>query len=171
MLSLLLTHSPTGRVAGMKEFPRDDQPPVWLPFVAFRVMLLLGFGFFALTAVTLWVWYRGGLAPGSVSSWKWLLYAWMAALPASYIAMESGWIVREVGRQPWTIYGLVRTVDSPSLLPLAAVEASLFFFVAVYSVLLILFLVFARILIARGPDIRLPNETPLSAPHGIGKGE
>ena len=94
-----------------------------------------------------------------------------SSLPASYIAMEAGWIVREVGRQPWTIYGLVRTVDSPSLLPLSAVGTSLLFFVAFYSVLLILFLVFARTLIVRGPDLRLPNETPRPLSYGIGKGE
>jgi len=159
-LSLLITHSPTGTVTGMKEFPPEDQPPVWLPFIAFRIMLLLGFWFFFLMLRTVWVWYRGGLTATIISDRKWLLYSWIISLPASYVAMEAGWVVREVGRQPWTIYGLVRTDHSASQLPLPAVEASLLFFVAMYSVLFILFLVFARSLIARGPDFRKPNENP-----------
>ena len=144
----------------MKEFSPEDQPPVWPTFIAFRIMLLLGFGFFFLMLRTVWVWYRGGLAVASISNRKWLLYSWIISLPASYVAMEAGWIVREVGRQPWTIYGLVRTDHSASQLPLPAVATSLLFFVAMYSVLFILFLVFARSLIAKGPDFRKPNENP-----------
>jgi len=70
----------------------------------------------------------GALAAAVISEQKWLLYSWIVSLPASYVAMEAGWIVREVGRQPWTIYRLVRTAHSASQLPLPAVEASLFFF-------------------------------------------
>jgi cytochrome d ubiquinol oxidase subunit I len=151
-LSLLITHSPTGMVTGLKAFPREDQPPVWPPFLAFRVMLFLGGGFVALTLWTVWVWYRGGLAAAAIAGQKRLLTCWIIALPASYIAMEAGWIVREVGRQPWAIYGLVRTAHSASPLPLAAVATSLLLFVAFYAVLGILFLVFARKLIVRGPD-------------------
>ncbi len=159
-LSLLLTHSPTGKVLGMKEFPRADQPPVWLPFVSFRVMTLLGFGFLFLMLWTLWVWRRGGLASGRVSEQKWLLMSWIIALPASYVAMEAGWIVREVGRQPWAIYGLVRTVHSGSQVPPAAVATSLLLLVLFYAALSVIFLMFARSLIVRGPDVGSPGEGP-----------
>ncbi len=157
-LSLLLTHSPTGTVSGMREIPRADQPPVWLPFFSFRIMLLLGFGFILLMFWTVWVWYRGGLEAAVVSRRKGLLKAWLVALPASYIAMEAGWIVREVGRQPWAIYGLVRTEHSASQLPALAVGSTLLFFVVVYTALTIIFLIFARALLLRGPDFHAPPE-------------
>jgi len=152
-LSMLLTHSPTGKVAGMKEFPREDQPPVWLPFLAFRIMTLLGFGFVILLIWTLWVWRRGGLAAQWASDQKSLLWSWIIALPASYLAMEAGWIVREVGRQPWTIYGVVRTAHSASQVPPSAVATSLVLFALFYAALFVIFLVFARALIIRGPDL------------------
>lgn len=153
-LSLLLTHSPTGRVTGMKEFPPEDQPPIWPPFLAFRIMTLLGFGFVFLVIWTIWVWYRGGLSLPRATDQKGLLWSWLIALPASYIAMEAGWIVREVGRQPWTIYGMVRTIDSTSQIPPSAVATSLLLFALFYLVLFIVFLTFARALIIRGPDFR-----------------
>jgi cytochrome d ubiquinol oxidase subunit I len=155
-LSLLLTHSPTGTVRGMKEFPPEDQPPVWPPFLAFRIMTVLGFCFAFLVIWTLWVWYRGGLAVPQLSDQKWLLWSWIIALPASYLAMEAGWIVREVGRQPWTIYGVVRTIDSTSQIPPSAVATSLLLFALFYLALFMVFLVFARALIIRGPDFRKP---------------
>ena len=68
--------------------------------------------------------------------------------------------MREVGRQPWVIYGLVRTAHSASPVPLAAVQASLLLFVAFYAVLAVLFLVFARALLVRGPDFPKPDVNP-----------
>jgi cytochrome d ubiquinol oxidase subunit I len=117
-------------------------------------MTLLGFGFVILAIWTVWVWYRGGLAVLHVSDQKQLLWSWLIALPASYVAMEAGWIVREVGRQPWTIYGVVRTAHSASQIPPAAVATSLLLFALFYLVLFIVFLAFARALIIRGPDFR-----------------
>ncbi len=162
-LSMLITLSPTGQVKGLKEFAPEDQPPVWPPFLAFRIMLLFGFGFLLLTAWTLWVWGRGGLLPAAVSGQRRLLIAWIVALPASYTAMEAGWIVREMGRQPWTIYGMVRTVHSAGPAPSAAVAASLFLFVVFYAALAVLFFVFAGSLIARGPE---PSRLPQTPPAG-----
>ncbi len=158
LLSLLITRSPTGVVRGMRDIPRADQPPVWLPFISFRIMLVLGIGFLFLMLWTLWVWYRGGLEAPVVIQRKGLLKAWVVALPASYLAMEAGWIVREVGRQPWAIYGLVRTEHATSQLPAPAVGSTLLFFVVVYTVLTIVFLIFARRLIVRGPDFPEPPE-------------
>ena len=156
-LSLLLTHSPVGTVKGMKEFPPENQPPVWPPFLAFRVMMFMGFGFVFLMLWTVWVWRGGGLTAMKVSDQKWLLASWIIALPMSYIAMEAGWIVREVGRQPWTIYGVVRTMDSASKVPPSAVATSLLLFVIFYLALAVIFFVFARALIIRGPDFKKPD--------------
>ncbi len=159
-LSILVTLSPLGRVTGMREFPRGDQPPVWLPFLAFRIMLFFGFLFFVLMVCTVWFWLRGEFTVAGIAERKWLLISWIISIPASYAAMEAGWIVREVGRQPWTIYGMVRTVDSAGQAPLAAVAASLLLFVAFYVALFIIFLLFARALILRGPDVQNLPENP-----------
>src|SRR5271157_3303049 len=81
LLSLLTTHTMTGQVRGLREFPRENRPPVVMPFYAFRIMVAIGTALFLLMLWTLWVWRRGGLDAGRVSARKWLLRAWMAALP------------------------------------------------------------------------------------------
>ncbi|MGA3208558.1 MAG: cytochrome ubiquinol oxidase subunit I [Syntrophales bacterium] len=152
LLSLLTTHNMTGQVRGLREFPQEDQPPVAIPFYAFRIMVAIGTALFLLMLWTLWVWKRGGLDAGRVSAQKWLLRAWMAALPLSYLALETGWVTREVGRQPWVIHGLLRTGDAASRIPAGTVAASLAAFALVYAILAILFFVFGWRIIARGPE-------------------
>ena len=152
-LSLITTRSLTGQVKGLREFPPEDQPPVLIPFYAFRIMLVIGFALAALMLLTVWVWYKGGLSADRVVRRKWILRGWMAALPLSYLAMEAGWATREIGRQPWAIYGMLRTEDSVSSLPAGAVWASLGVFAAIYALFFILFLVFSRRIIRKGPDI------------------
>lgn len=159
-LSLLLTHSPTGQVRGLRDFPREDQPPVLVPFYAFRIMLACGGALLLLAAWTLAAWRKGELTRERIAGKRGLLSLWMAAIPLSYIAVEAGWITREVGRQPWMLYGLLRTHDSATSLHAATVASSLLTFSAVYSLLLVLFLLFARRIIARGPEeamIRTPD--------------
>jgi cytochrome bd ubiquinol oxidase subunit I len=153
VLSLLTTHTTTGQIKGLRDFPREDQPPVAIPYYAFRTMVAIGTAFFILMLWTLRVWRKGGLDAGRVSSQKWLLRAWIAALPLSYLAMETGWVTREVGRQPWVIHGLLRTGESASRIPAGTVAASLLAFALVYAFLSILFFFFARRIIARGPDL------------------
>ncbi len=158
LLSLLTTHTLTGQIRGLREFPREDQPPVAITYYAFRIMVAIGMALFLLLLWTLRVWHRGGLDAARASSQKWLLRAWMAALPLSYLAMETGWVTREVGRQPWVIYGLMRTGESASRIPAGTVAASLAAFAFVYALLAILFFIFAWRIITRGPDIP-PSET------------
>ena len=81
---------------------------------------------------------------------------WLAQSPLGFVATWAGWVTREVGRQPWTIYGLLRTSDSASELPPAAVATSFVVFVLVYLALTAGFLVFARRLLMRGPDLTSP---------------
>jgi cytochrome d ubiquinol oxidase subunit I len=152
VLSLLTTHSFTGRVAGLKEFARADQPPVLVPFYVFRIMMAVGFWLLLLTVWTLWRWRRGR----ALERERRLLGLWLAALPLGYIAVEAGWLLREVGRQPWVVHGLVRTADAASALPAGAVAASLFAYLVIYGTLLMVFLVFARRLVRHGPDLTTP---------------
>jgi cytochrome bd ubiquinol oxidase subunit I len=168
LLSLLTTHTLTGRIRGLAEFPREDQPPVAVTYYAFRIMVAIGTALFLLMLWTLWVWRKGGLDAARVSSQKWLLRAWMAALPLSYLAMETGWITREVGRQPWVIYGLMRTGESASRIPAGTVALSLVAFALVYALLAILFFFFAQRIITRGPD--LPSSETTGGYWDSGKG-
>jgi len=152
LLSILTTHTTTGQVRGLKDFPREDHPPVAIPYYAFRIMVVVGIILFLLMLWTLLVWLRGGLEAKRVSSKKWLLCAWMAAVPLSYLAMETGWVTREVGRQPWVIHGLLRTAESSSRIPALTVAVSLAAFAIVYVFLLALFCFYARRIILRGPE-------------------
>lgn len=156
-LSLLITHSFTGQVKGLRDIPKSEHPPVILPYFAFRVMLAAGFGMLFLMLWTLWTWRRGGLSPGRIRNEKWLLRTWIAAIPAAYAAVETGWIIREVGRQPWIIYGQMRTAQASSLLPAGAVLSSLAMYASIYLALSGTFLFFAWRIIRKGPDL---SETP-----------
>ncbi|MEW6441450.1 MAG: cytochrome ubiquinol oxidase subunit I [bacterium] len=155
-LSLITTHSRTGTVRGLREFPVEDQPPVLLPYYAFRVMIAIGLVLFFIMLAAVWVWCRGGLSPQRIPRQRNLLAAWIAAVPLSYLALETGWITREIGRQPWVLYGLLRTERSATPLPAEAVGSSLVTFGAVYALLFVLFLVFAGAILVRGPDLDSP---------------
>jgi cytochrome bd ubiquinol oxidase subunit I len=110
--SLILTHSLDGAVQGLNDFPADQRPPVWPVFFAFRLMV--GIGFFMLGVVVLGLWL---LWQGRLFAAIWFLRICQGAAPLGFLAVLAGWTVTEVGRQPWTVYGLLRTAQSvtPSL--------------------------------------------------------
>jgi cytochrome d ubiquinol oxidase subunit I len=155
-LSILATGDRHGQVQGLTSFPKNDQPTaVPLIFYSFRVMVVIGMAFLALMLWTLAAWLKGQLSSGSIGNHRLLLRAWVASIPLGYLATECGWIVREVGRQPWVIYGLLRTRDAASILPASVVAVSLVTFIVIYSTLFIVFLVFAVRIIQKGPDLTL----------------
>jgi cytochrome d ubiquinol oxidase subunit I len=110
--SIILTHDPDGVVQGLKEWKAQDRPPVAIPFFAFRVMVGAGAAMLALVFCSWWVWWRGELAAA-----RWFLKLCEVAAPLGFVAVVAGWITTEVGRQPWVVYGLLRTRDAvtPSL--------------------------------------------------------
>jgi cytochrome d ubiquinol oxidase subunit I len=127
-LSILAYHSSQATVKGLKDFPKEDRPPVALTFVAFRIMVGLGFLFVLLTVVG---WFKRRKLEASPGYLKIMLYA----MPLPYIALQAGWIVTEVGRQPWIVYGLMRTKDAVSPIATSQVAISLAAFILVYSAL------------------------------------
>ena len=156
-LSWLATGSLDGRVVGLHAFPPDDQPPLLpLLFYAFRIMAAIGFALFFLTLWTAWAGLRRKLGTDVVAGQKWLLRAWVAAIPLGYVAVDMGWITREVGRQPWVIYGLLRTSDAVSNLPAASVGFTTVGYLLIDSLLLVTFVVYAWRTIRKGPDFTLP---------------
>jgi cytochrome d ubiquinol oxidase subunit I len=155
-LSVLATGDRNGQVQGLKSFPKADQPTaIALIFYSFRIMVAIGMFFLGLMVWTLVVWLKGQLSSESIYNNRLLLFAWITSIPLGYLATECGWIVREVGRQPWVIYGLLRTRDAASTLPVSVVAVSLLTFVVIYSSLFILFLIFATRIIRKGPDLTL----------------
>ncbi len=128
--SLILTHTWNGGLKGLKDFPPDARPKAGVVFWSFRFMVALGM---AMLGLGLW----GALARwrGRLYDSPWLHRAAVAMGPAGFIAVVAGWITTEVGRQPFTVYGLLHTADSASPIQSTAVAASLVAFVLVYFTL------------------------------------
>lgn len=154
-LSLLVTHSLTGQIKGLREFPRENHPPILLPYYSFRLMIGIGTAMVGVMLWTLWSWHRGRLTAELLPRQKWLLYTWIAFIPLGYLAAEMGWITRVVGRQPWVIYGLMRTTDGASILPASAVATSLAGYFILYTILFLAFVIFAWRILKRGPDLEV----------------
>ena len=144
--SLLLTHSWEGQFPALKDFAPEDRPPVAVVFWTFRVMVGLGVLMIALGAIGAWLRWRNRLH----ASRPFLRFALLMG-PAGLVAILAGWFTTEIGRQPWIVYGLMRTADAASPLGGREVGFSLALFVLVY------FLVFGAgtrymlRLIGRGP--------------------
>ncbi|MAL26630.1 MAG: cytochrome ubiquinol oxidase subunit I [Croceicoccus sp.] len=127
MSSLILKHDPDAPLAGLDTVPRDERPPVEVIFWTFRIMVGLGFAMLGLGLWSLFARVRGKLY-----DWPWLHRAAILMGPSGFVAVIAGWFTTEVGRQPYTVYGLLRTEDSASPLAAPALGASLTAFVLVY---------------------------------------
>ncbi|MGP8049745.1 MAG: cytochrome ubiquinol oxidase subunit I [Desulfobaccales bacterium] len=128
VLSLMAFDSTRATVKGLKDFPPDERPPVTLTFVAFRLMVALGLLMALLTVVG---WFKRNKLESSPGYLKVMLYA----MPLPYVALQAGWIVTEVGRQPWIVYGLMKTAAAVSPIAASQVAVSLPAFIAVYGLL------------------------------------
>jgi cytochrome d ubiquinol oxidase subunit I len=125
--SLVLKHSLDAPMAGLDTVPRQNWPPVFIAFWSFRVMVGMGLLMAGLGLLSLLMRIRGKLYDSR------LLHMFSVAMaPAGFIAVLAGWVTTEVGRQPFTVYGLLRTVDSASPLATPAVASSLIAFAIVY---------------------------------------
>jgi cytochrome d ubiquinol oxidase subunit I len=130
LASLYLTHDWDGEVTGLTAFPREDWPTnVPLVFWSFRIMVGLGLLMIALGLASLWLRWRGRLYEA-----PWLQRFAVAMGPSGLLAVTAGWIVTEAGRQPFTVYGLLRTADSASPIAAPAIAASIAAFVVVYTI-------------------------------------
>lgn len=125
--SLILTHEWNGEVKGLTAFAQEDRPPAEIVFWSFRIMVGLGFAMVGVGLLSAWARLRGRLYDAPVLHRLAILMG-----PSGFLAVLAGWITTEVGRQPWTVYGLLRTADSVSPIEASAVGASLTAFVIVY---------------------------------------
>ena len=126
--SLILTHDLNGEIKGLKAFPKDQRPPAQIIFWTFRLMVGIGF---AMLGVGLWSLLRR-FQNGRLYEDRWLQRAALVMTPSGFVAVLAGWITTEVGRQPYTVYGLLTTAQSVSPIAAPAVGASLLAFVIVY---------------------------------------
>ena len=144
-------------VMGLKEWKPEDRPgQVGLIYYSFRIMSGIGFFLAGIMLLSTVQWLRGKLSPETIAQQKLLMLAWIFSAPLGYIAVETGWIVRCVGRQPWVLYGQLRTVDAVSNVPPANVLGSLTLFASVYVILFISAMYFGSRIIRRGPNLNLP---------------
>jgi cytochrome d ubiquinol oxidase subunit I len=127
--SLILKHDLNAPLDGLDTIAREDWPPVPIVFWSFRIMVTLGFGMLALGLLSLLARWRGHLY-----DWRGLHSLALVMAPAGFVAVLAGWITTEVGRQPFTVYGVLRTTDSASPLAASAVGASLLAFIVVYGI-------------------------------------
>ena len=144
--SLILTHRWNGLVPGLKSVPARDRPPVAIVFFAFRLMVGIWAAMLALVLAGAWLRWRGRLYDA-----RWFAIACAFSSPLPFLAVLSGWTVTEVGRQPYVVYGLLRTADAISPVAPSAVLGSLALFVAVYGILLFAFFFYAMRTVLRGP--------------------
>jgi cytochrome d ubiquinol oxidase subunit I len=135
-------------VTALDAFPIEDQPPVAIPFQSYHLMITLGMAFIGLTLLGTVLWWRGTLFEQ-----RWLLWVFVMALPAPYLANSAGWVAAEVGRQPWIVQGLLRTRDGLSeSVSAGQVLGSLLMFTAIYSLLFVLYVFILREKIRKGPE-------------------
>ncbi|MCB9740958.1 MAG: cytochrome ubiquinol oxidase subunit I [Deltaproteobacteria bacterium] len=113
LLSLMAFNDPDAEVRGLLDFPREDWPPVTVTHLAFQIMVGAGSALIALTLLAAWLAWRRRRLPLD----PWLLRLCVLAAPLGVIAVEAGWTVTEVGRQPWVIRGVMRTADAVTPMP------------------------------------------------------
>ena len=138
---------------GYIQEPTDLIPPVGLTFYAFHIMVALGGFFILLFILTFMLEKRGKLADA-----RWMHYICLFSIPLAYIASQAGWIVAEVGRQPWAIQDILPTSASISRLDASSVQLTFFIFLVLFTVLLIAELSIMLKAIRRGPDNLITND-------------
>jgi cytochrome d ubiquinol oxidase subunit I len=139
---LLAFHEPAAVVKGLRDFPREDWPNVPIVHVAFQIMVALGT---YLALVSLWVGWTALRGVDLVASRR-LLQAIVWGAPMGFIAIEAGWTVTEVGRQPWTIHGVLRTADSVTPMPGLIVPFLLFTLLYCFLGVIVVWLLYRQII-------------------------
>ncbi|MDP1699827.1 MAG: cytochrome ubiquinol oxidase subunit I [Aestuariivirga sp.] len=161
--SLILTHHADGEVKGLKAFPKDQRPPAEIVFWSFRLMVGIGF---AMLGIGLWSLLRR-LKKNRLYEDRWLHWAALFMAPSGLVAVLAGWVTTEVGRQPYTVYGLLTTAESASPIAAPAVATSLVAFIIVYFFVFGAGTFYILRLCGKSPD-RVDPETEHGPSHAAG---
>ena len=160
---------PDDVLPGLDQFAEQDRPPVWITFWAFRIMVAMG-----LAMLTLGLWGAAAWALKRLDTAAWYHRALVLAAPSGFVAVLTGWITAEVGRQPYVVYGVLRTADAVSPVSTASVATSLIFFMVVYAIVFSAGALYILRLIAKGPESDEPppqSKQPPGTPLGAAIGE
>jgi len=155
----VLTHDANGLFPGLRDFKPENRPPVAPVFFMFRLMLAIGALLIVIGFVGAVLWWRGRLFET-----RWFLKPISYCWPLGFIAILAGWIVTEVGRQPWAAYGILRTADATSPVAASTVAISLALFVLVYVVVFSIGILYIYRMLMKGPQAA--SQTP-HAPEGL----
>jgi len=161
VLSFLIYGTTTGKVKGLNEFPRTDWPTnIPLLYYSYHIMAGLGTVFILVMATSAFMLMRRSLFDG-----RWMLWILLLCLPFTFVANTAGWMTAEIGRQPWLLYGLMRTSEGPSKYVHAGNGLfTLLGFMGLYALLAILFLFLVHRVIAHGPVEEPASEISSGAP-------
>ncbi len=146
---------------GLDAFPPEERPPVAVVFWSFRVMVGLGMAMIAIGLWGAWLWWRGALERSRLFQ-----AATVAMAPSGFLAVLGGWIAAEVGRQPYVVYGVLRTADAVSPVAAGQVAASLLVFMTVYAIVFTAGTLYILRLIAKGPTAAEKPSEPQRRPPG-----
>ncbi|CAJ0990894.1 cytochrome ubiquinol oxidase subunit I [Pantoea sp. Nvir] len=144
--SLLLNHSLDKQLMTLKSFPKEDRPNSLIIFWSFRIMVVMGLLMITLGLVSLWLRYKGRIYQSRPFLWFTLLMG-----PSGLIALLAGWFTTEIGRQPWVIYGVQRTIDAVSGRNTLHMSVSLVAFILVYSAVFGVGCIYMIRLVQKGP--------------------
>ncbi len=158
--SLILTHDFDGEVRGLKEWPPDERPPAAWVFWSFRIMVGIGLLMIATGVIAV-----GLFLAKRLFETRWFHYWCMALTPAGFIAVLAGWFVTEIGRQPYIVFGLLKTAEATSPVSGGPIAISLLAFVVVYAFVFGAGSFYILKLIAKGPGV----EEPIYGAHGVDK--
>ncbi|HRK64907.1 MAG TPA: cytochrome ubiquinol oxidase subunit I [Terricaulis sp.] len=162
--SWFVTGDANAELEGLDAFAKQDRPPVWITFWAFRVMVGMG-----LVMVALGAWGVIAWALKLLDRSRWYHRALVVAAPSGFVAVLAGWITAEVGRQPYVVYGVLRTADAASPVAAGAVATSLLFFIIVYAIVFSAGALYILRLMAKGPESDEPaphSKQPPGTPMG-----
>lgn len=159
-LSLLVTHTLTGRVMGLKDFPREDRPNALVVYWSFRVMAGIGFLFLGVMIWAAFLWLRGRLF-----DYHPFLRTMVILQPLGWLAVETGWLTSEAGRQPWLVYNLLRTSEGTSPIQSGNVVWSLALFIIVFTAIGGSYFYYMTRTLLNGPDPSTPIP-PVQRPAG-----
>ena len=149
LLSLLIDFNPESEVKGLNAFPKNEWPPVLPTFISYHVMIGLGMLFIAMALVYGYMLYTKKLYNN-----KLLLWILLFSIPLPHVAIQFGWIAAEVGRQPWAVYNILKTVDAVSrVVPAGHILFTLIIFSLIYILLFYFFIFILLKLIKNGPEL------------------
>ncbi len=148
LLSMFIYMDANAEIKGLKDFPKDERPPVFISFATYHIMIALGMLFLLMAVVAAFLMWKK-----KIWETKWFLWALLFSIPLPHIANQTGWMAAEIGRQPWAVYGVLRTADAASVVvPTGQILFTLIMFILIYALLFWIFIKLVLKMVRKGPE-------------------